>query len=1038
MNIAESSVRYPITTIVRVLLVLVFGYVCLTFLTVELKPDTEQPVLVVSTRFSGAAPEEVESEITTRFEENISGVTNMLYTQSYSRHGESIIVITYKSGTNLDMAASELQRYLDRVRDLPRSVEKPQIFKASDRVSMPVYQFALTGTADLVTMSTWADKDIAPRIKRIGGVGDCQFDGQRNREMRVTFDPERLKARRLTVQDVMKFIDRTNLNQSGSYFTEGTWEWTVRTVGELLTPEAFRRVRISKPGEPLLYLSDVAVIDDVYERPDSFCRINGEPGIIFDVYNQVGADIIQTIDQINQQLAAFKKEYGPMGANFQKIYDQSAYIRDAVEIVRESLIQAVLLVLLVLFVFLKNWRSIFIVATSIPVSVIGTFIGMYLLGYSINVLSLAGLALSIGMIVDDAIVVLENIYRHRYEEHKSVVRACVDGSREVGMAVFMSTLTTAAVFVPILMLKGEVGTLFGPVAFIISCAIFLSLFDAFTVVPMLASRWMKEETEPKGFMKKIMAPLTVLDRIGAAVSRGLLNALEFFLRGLGRKIVLIVIVIIGLVISYKILPGMGYLPTGGTNLLRIQIETFEGINLEEKSRLMQILENRWSKIPGVKHVVAVPNRNMMRNRIFLICEREEDSGISINKIASQAYDSSRDLAIKAINPIRFPLFGNIYSRSNVVDLRIRGKSYEIINDLIKQVMDIGKDTPGIVFRYTDLYLKKPQLEVKVDGERATYFGFEVKDIADAVEATIGGQRTDTQYDVDGRYFYIRVMGRENIKSIADVGKIILTSPQDSKIQVPLSSVAAITATFGPLQINHYNSSRNARVQFTIMDRPLGEVFTEVVRRVDATVAFPMGYSYVPFGAVNELKKLKEAIGFVFPLSIVVVYLLLVMQFQSFLRPLSIMLSLPLSIIGANLIVKLTETPFDSFTILGYIMMVGLVTKNAIILITYAVQLMDGEGVPRDEALVLASKRRMRPIFMTAIAMIFGMAPLALRSGAGAEIYNGLAMAVIGGLAVATLFTLIFIPIVYTVLDDLKLKLWRVKRLDFSELEKNGK
>ncbi len=239
MNIAESSVRLPITVIVRVLLVLVFGYVCVTFLTVELKPDTEQPVLVVSTRFSGAAPEEVEGEVTTRFEENISGVSNMLYTQSFSRHGESLIVIFYKTGTNLDIAASELQRNLDRVRDLPKEVETPQIFKASDRVSLPVYQFALTGSVDLVTMSTWADKEIAPRIRRIPGVGDCQFDGNRNREMRVTFDPERLKARRLTVADIKRFIDRTNLNQSGSYFNEGTREWTVRTVGELLTAEAF-------------------------------------------------------------------------------------------------------------------------------------------------------------------------------------------------------------------------------------------------------------------------------------------------------------------------------------------------------------------------------------------------------------------------------------------------------------------------------------------------------------------------------------------------------------------------------------------------------------------------------------------------------------------------------------------------------------------------------------------------------------------------------------------------------------------------------
>ncbi len=770
-------------------------------------------------------------------------------------------------------------------------------------------------------------------------------------------------------------------------------------------------------------------MEDKYERPESYCRINERQGIVFNVFNQVGADIISTIDQVNEEIRIMEREYGPLGANFQKLYDQSTYIRDAVRIVRTSLIEAIFLVLMVLFVFLKHWRSIFIVATSIPVSIVGTFIGMYLLGYSINVLSLAGLALSIGMIVDDAIVVLENIYRHRYEENKDIVSACVDGTREVGTAVFMSTLTTAAVFVPILMLKGEVGTLFGPVAFIISCAIFLSLFDAFTVVPMLASRWMAEEKEPSGFLRKLMAPLYLLDQVGCRVSDALISALKYFLGAGGRKAALIVGILLVLLGSYWILPGMGYLPTGGTHLLRIQVETYEGTSLQEKSRLMTILEDRWKNIKGVHHVVSIPNRNMPRNQIYLICEREEDSGVPINKIAQQAHALSNDLPLKAINPIRFPLFGNMYSRSNVVDVRIRGKSYDVIDGIVQQIMEIGKNTKGVIFRYTDLYLRKPQVEVRVDDDRAIHYGFDVKDVADAVEAAVGGQRTVTQYDVEGRYFYIRVMGQENdIMSVSDIGRIILTSPQDSRIQVPLTSVASVVTTFGPLQINHYNSRRNARVQLTIQDRPLGEVFEEVVAKINSSVAFPVGYSYVPFGAVNELRKLKDAIKFVFPLSVVVVYLLLVMQFQSFIRPLSILLSLPLSIIGANVIVKLTGIPFDSFTILGYIMMVGLVVKNAIILITYAVQLMDEHGVERDEALVLASIRRMRPIFMTAIAMVLGMLPLALKSGAGAEIYNGLAMAVVGGLSVATLFTLIFIPVVYTVLDDVKQRFWKVRPL----------
>lgn len=1037
MNVAESSVRFPITVIVRVLLVFVLGYVCLTFLSVELKPDTERPVLVVSTRFPGAAPEEIEGEVTNRFEENIAGVSNMLYTMSFSPFGQSFVIAFYKPGTNLDIAASELQRNIDRVADLPKEVLKPQIFKASERVNLPVYQFAMTGDVDLVTMSTWAEKEIAPAVKTVPGVGDCQFDGNRLREMRITFDPERLKARRLTVGQVKSYIDRRNLNQSSGYFIEGSREWTVRTVGELGDPAAFRRVVISKPGEPMVYLSDVATIEDTYERPDSYCRINGKDGIVFNVFNQVGANIIDTIASVDKKLTQFEKEYGPLGARFEKIYDQSYYIRDAVAVVRECLVEAVVLVLLVLFVFLKNWRSILIVGTSIPVSVVGTFIGMYLFGYSINVLSLAGLALSIGMIVDDAIVVLENIHRHRYEEGKSIVRACVDGTQEVGMAAFMCTLTTAAVFMPILMLSGEVGTLFSPVAFVISIAIFLSLFDAFTVVPMLAARWMKSERAPKGTLQKVAARLNVLDRIGAAVSRAILQWLELFLRGWLQKVGLIVVVLALFAVSIWMLPGIGYLPTGGTNLIRAQVEMPEGTSLDETSRYMRVLEERWKSIPGVRHIVAVPNRNIHRNQIYVVCDRQEDSGVSVEGVAKQAYDSSQDLPIRSVNPIKFPLFGNIYSRSNVVDIRVMGTSYEILEPIINQIMDIGKDVRGVVFRYTDLALRKPQVEIRVDHNRAAYLGFEVKEIADAIEAAIGGQKTVSQYDVANRYYYIRVMGDEkDLRTVADVGRIILTSSLDSAVQVPLTSVASVNTTFGPTQINHYNAKRSARVQFTIEGRPLEEAFREIIGKINATVPLPPRYGIVPFGAVNELAELTAAVKFVFPLSVVVVYLLLVMQFQSFLRPLSILLSVPLSVIGANVLVAVTGVHFDSFTMLGYIMMVGLVVKNAILLITYAVQLMEEQGFERDRALVLASARRMRPIFMTSIAMTLGMLPLAVKQGSGSEIYNGLATAVVGGLAVSTLFTLILIPVVFALLDDLKTRYWKIQPVVFGEGHEN--
>ena len=1035
MRIAESSVRYPITVIVRVLLVMVFGYVCLTFLKVELKPDTTPPLLAVITEYPGAAPEEVEGEVTNRYEQYLSGVSNLLATFGYCYSGQSFIFLLYRPGTNIDLAAAEAQRNLERIDDLPSEVQRPQILKASDFVNLPVYQFSLTGDVDSVTATTWADLDIAPRIKRIPGVGDCQFRGGRTRQMRVSFDPERLKARRLTVDEIKRFVDYTNIKRSAGYFVDGPVEWTVRVLGELKDAEQFGRVIISKPGDPPVYLSDVARIRDMYERPESFCRINGRAGLIFSVYNESGADILSLIEKVNHELHLLQEEYGPLGVKFERVFDQSIFIRDAVDIVKGCLIQAVILILLVLFLFLKQWRSILIVAISIPVSVVGTFIGMYFFGYSINVISLAGLALAIGMIVDDSIVVLENIHRHRYEEGKDTFAACIEGTREVGTAAFMSTLTIAAVFVPVLMLKGEVGTLFGPMAFVVSFAVFVSLLDAFTVVPMLSYRLMAPRSRPVRPGRVLTAltyPLSLLDTAGRGISRAIIGLLRFFLRGGLRKGALIVVVSALFGISLGVLPGFNYLPVGGANLLQVQIECIEGTSLEQKNALFKILENRWRKIKGVRHVISAPDRNMFRNIVFLVCEDERDSHVAVADIAQAVSDSSRDLPFRSVDPVRFPLFGNIYLRSNVVDFRIVGKSLDVIAGLVEKAMEVGKRTKGVVFRYTDLALHKPQIDVKVDPERAQNFGLQIKDVADAVEAAVGGQRTKSQYDVRGRYFYIRVMGEERrVNDLTEVRNIILTSEHDPNVQVPLSSVATVEPSYGPLHITHFNGKRSARVQFTVRDRPLSDVFKSVVADMHSRMNFPHGYRAIPFGSINELHRLRGAMLFVFPLSAVVVYLLLVLQFQSFMRPLAILLSVPLSLIGANMVVAALGVSFDAFTMLGYIMLVGLVVKNSILLITYAVKLIDHQKLPPDQALTIAAQRRIRPIFMTSIAMVFGMLPLALTTGPAAEIYNGLATVVVAGLSVSALFTLIFIPVVFMIVERVRNRLVK-GHSDFTE------
>lgn len=1033
MNVAVSSVRYPVTVIVRVVLVILFGLVSYTFLNVELTPNIDYPILAVVTTFPGEAVQDVEGEVTDRYEDAIAGVSRKLWTMSFTQPGVSVIVVVYETGTNLELAAAELQRNLDKVVDLPSAVEKPLIAKASYFLNMPAYQFSVAGDLDIVEVSTWVQKVFIPRIESIDGVGSVQTVGDRTREMRVTFDPERLKARRLTVEDVARSIDLANINQSAGYFTGGAREWTVRCIGELQTERDFRNVVISPPGKEVVYLSEVAEIRDHYRRPDSNCRVNGEPAILFSVYTQAGANIIQTIDGIDEELRSLRDEYGPRGIEFNRLFDQSDYIRDAVKSVARALVEAIVLVLIVLLVFLRSWRSVVIVAISIPVSVIGTLVAMYVFGQSINVLSLAGLTLAIGMIVDDSIVILENIFRYHFDEGKSIVEACVQGTREVGMAAFMCTLTTAAVFAPIFLMPPPIGTLFGAVAFVIAASVFVSLLDAFTVVPMLASRWIAN-SKASSPTRLVTAPRDFLNWFGATASAGLISSLNFFLdRGI-RKAILIVVVLMLFVISMRALPGMDFLPVGGTHLVKVSVEAVPGNNLQEITRLMELLADRCRKMNGVNHVISTPSRTVSQNEMYLVCHKVEESGVPTSKIVEDVLTASRDLPFRSVDPRQLPLFGNSMTRSDMVTVIVQGGSLDILRDLGDKIASLGESIRGVVNSRSALTLAEPQLEVRVDRTRAGLLGFTVRDVTDAATGAVGGYLTRTRYDVRGWYYYIRIMGNEkNVVNTDDVKNISLTSPTDPNVQISLDSVATVEAGYGPSQIRHLDSRRQNTIQFKVHGRPISEVHSEIDEKIASGVSFPVGYRIGHFGAVKMLKKMGERVLVILALSLALVYLLLVMQFQSFIRPLSILLSLPLSVAGANLLVGVTNVPLDAFTFLGYIMMVGLGVKNAILLVTYAVQLMEQQGVARNEALVLASKRRMRPIFMTSAAMIIGMLPLALRSGAGSEIYNGLAMAVIGGLSVSGLFTLIFVPVLYTLLDDLKKRFWKVAPIALDDL-----
>ncbi|MCZ6624171.1 MAG: efflux RND transporter permease subunit [Deltaproteobacteria bacterium] len=1024
MKLIEFCVRYPVTVMVGVLLALLFGTIALFRLPVQMIPTVDRPEITVGTEYRGAAPLEVEREITDRLEEKLNAVESLREITSTSIEGKSTIVLKFDWGTNKDIARLGVSEKLDLVTDLPPDAEKSQIRAVNTDEESPISWIIVETLRNLNEVWEEVEDVIVPRIERVSGVGAVWRFGGQDREVHVILDPKAMAARGVMIREVREAILRENRNIKGGDLSEGKRRHMVRTLGQFTDIAQIGGVIIRHDRNRPVYIRDIAGVQFGHEDQDFIVRINGRPAIGLGVLRRSGANTVEVMKGLKAEMAYLNdKLYQDRGIHLNMVYDETEYINDSVSLVTNNIYYAVALAVIVLLLFLRSVSSILVVAIAIPVSVVTTFVFLNGLGRTLNIVTLAGLAFATGMVVDSAVVVLENIFRHR-EMGKSPSQSALDGAREVWGAILASTLTTVAVFVPVLFVQQEAGQLFRDIAIAISVAVLLSLVVALTVVPMLSARILSLSGRTR--FRWIQAPLDSLDRSGSAFVSAIVGMLAWLSQGTLRRLAVVAGIVLGsLALAYGFAPPLDYLPQGNRNLLFVIVKTPPGFSVGQKEQIIRTLESRFLTIPELDRLFAVVR---IDNPIMgAIVKREHADLEGMRKVMAEMRRRSMGIpGAKKILITQSPLFrqrGRFLGGTNI-ELDIKGDDLEVIRRIAEEIEEQIVRLKAVNFVNSSFEWGNPEIQVVVDRERVAAVGLSVSEVGELLETMVQGTLAGV-YREGGKELDIVLKGPgREVAWTQDLSRLVLTSRLGQLVQ--LSDIVEIRPGSGPTKVEHVDLDRAIKLTANIREEvPL----EEAVKLVEETVvrktrqALPLGYSIDVSGQARSLVEAWDAFKWSFLLALVVIYLLMCSLFESWSLPFIIMFSVPLAATGGILAVSLAHATeptikMDSVTMLGFIILSGIVVNNAILIVHQALNFMREEQSPQ-EALLLSVKSRIRPIFMTSATTILAMLPLVLSRGAGSELYRGLGSAVLGGLALSTLFTLILIPTLYSLWLDVR-------------------
>src|SRR5688500_15626684 len=1031
MSIPRLAIQRPVTMFMISAVITLLGFLSLSRLPVDLMPEFEQPTLTVRVSYPGVGPLEMEELITRPMEQAVGAVPGLTRVQSQSSEGNSQVQLNFEWGEDLSEAADEVRTRVDRMRGrLPEEAAAPTVFKF-DSNSQPIMQVGIEGDYDPVTLREVAQNEIAPRFERVDGVAAVTVNGGVRRQIHVELSKEKITALNLSVNTVVQTLRAENQNTPLGEIYQGDATFLLRSQGQFQSVNDIGNlVVMTRAGVPV-YLRDIAEVLDTTEERRSFMRINGKPGVQIQIQKQSGKNTVSVAQLVRTEVERVNREMP--GIRMIVTQDTSTYIERAIHNVQEHAMIGGILVVLIIFAFLRDFRSTLIVCTSIPVSVVGTFALLYFGGFTLNTMTFGGLALGIGMIVDAAIVVLENTHRHLHMG-KDRMTAAIEGSEEVWSAILASTLTHIAVFIPLLFLSGTASIMFTQLSVVVMFSLAMSLFVAVTIVPVLCSRWLKtpdEEAHATGPMAKFYrASERLLEGMDRRYGRLIHHSLNHRPTVIGGAAALVVAAVL-----IQPLVGVELVPTTDEGEVNVNAELAVGTRFERTEEALLTLEdmirksvpeattlitsggggnNNWQGGGGGQthrgqiRIMLVPRDQRERtNEQVAIDLRRQLTGLP--GVVVRANPSGGNNQLQRL----LSGGGNNNQNSGRLALEIRGHDLDDARRIAQDAREMMEGTPGIADVSVGREEGRPEIAVRVDRPKAAMLGMTVTSVATTIQTNVAGT-TAAQFRERGNEYPVVVRLREaDRRQIADVGDVLLNTPSGQV--VPAKNVMVTSREAGPVQIQRKNMERITTVNAEI-EIPLSDAVKAVEARV-ADMRLPADFT-VGFGTeVEEQAKSFRELRMVLILAVLLVYAVMASQYESLRDPFIIMFSVPVAAIGVVLSLYLTNPSFSMQAYIGIIMLAGIVVSNAILLVDYINTLRRRDKMPLREAVELGGRTRLRPILMTSIATMLGLVPMAIGIGEGGELQAPLARVVVGGLLTSTIVTLVLVPAVYTVFEE---------------------